>query len=555
MDSVGSRKHVRSLGALATLALIVLALAACGGGGGGATTSATGKTFPLLKLAWGTTDYFDPGLSYRVESWQVFQDTYLGLVAKAPVSCETSDCSKIIPALAESLPTSNAAGTDYKFTLRSGLKYSNGETIKASDFKNTIIRDFKLNSPGISFYSNIVGVDACESDPTNCSNISGIVTDDSARTIEIQLQKPQSDFLYVLSIPFSAPVPSSTPDTDTEAPPPAASGPYYISQYSPSKSFTLLRNPHWKSIPGIPDGNPDKMVAAMSNDADKNAQAVVSGNADYDQQELPAGRLASLKAKYADRIRFHAGANTYYFFMNHSMAPFDNLKARQAVNYAVDRQALVKLRGGLGVATQNFLPPSYATYKKINPYPYNLKKAKKLVAESGTKGDHVDLYTIGDDAVAKASGEYLQGVLTTLGYDVTIHELSGDNYFTIIGDQSTKASIGFADWYEDYPYPTDWFFLLNGDTITEIHNNNYGLVNFPDVNAEIARLSALPPDEALSAKATADWAALDNKLQTKYAATVPYLNGILTSFYSSRMDVSCDVYTDNQVDPAQMCLK
>jgi peptide/nickel transport system substrate-binding protein len=548
--------------AAAVAAGLALVVSACGGGGGSKSTSGTpsaqGKTFPVLKLAWGTTDYMDPGLSYRLESWQLFQDTYLGLVIKAHVSCKTDNCTKILPGLAKTLPKTNPAGTDYKFTLRKGLKYSNGEPIKASDFKATIIRDFKLNSPGIGFYSNIVGIDACENNPSKCSDISGIIDDDSAGTIEIKLKSPESDFLYVLSIPFSSLVPASTPQKDTENPPPAASGPYYISKYNPSKSFTVLRNPNWKKgeIPGVPNGNPDKMTATMTDDVNQSAQLVQSDQADYDENLLPTSRLSQIKSKYSDRIAFFTTPSTYYFFMNEGFPPFNNLQARQAVNYAVDRNALVKLRGGLGVATQNFLPPSYPQYKKINPYPYNLSKAKQLVQQSGTKGAHVDLYTIGDVPFDKAAGEYLQGVLQSLGYKVTIHELAGDNYFTIVGTQKTKASIGFTDWFEDYPYPSDWFhILLDGDTITQVHNNNYGLVDFKDVNKKIADLDALPPSKALASDTNAKWAAVDNELQTKYAATVPYLNGILTSFFSSRMDMACDVFTDSQDDPAQMCLK
>ena len=87
--------------------------------------------------------------------------------------------------------------------------------------------------------------------------------------------------------------------------------------------------------------------------------------------------------------------------------------------------ALLFQAGGLGLETQNFLPPSYAQYKKINPYPYNLGKAKELVRRSGTKGDHVDLYTAGDYLFWPSAGEYLQGVLASLGYDVQLHEVAG----------------------------------------------------------------------------------------------------------------------------------
>jgi len=96
-----------------------------GGGGTSATTvkSATaGKTFGLLKIVQGTPDYLDPGLSYLLASWQVFQDVYLGLVVKAHVSCQTSNCTTILPGLATTTGTVTNGGRDYKFTLRKGLK-------------------------------------------------------------------------------------------------------------------------------------------------------------------------------------------------------------------------------------------------------------------------------------------------------------------------------------------------------------------------------------------------------------------------------------------------
>src|SRR6266699_605876 len=189
-------KRVRSVAVAAVVAAgLAVVVSACGGGGGGggsssSTTSAQGKTFSVLKAVWGTTDYMDPGLSYRLASWQLFQDVYLGLVVKAHVSCQTDNCAKIQPGLATTTGTVTNGGKDYKCTLRKGIKYSNGEPVKASDFKATIIRDFKLNSPGIGFFSNIVGVDACEGNPTKCSDVSGIVTNDAAGTIEIKLKAP-----------------------------------------------------------------------------------------------------------------------------------------------------------------------------------------------------------------------------------------------------------------------------------------------------------------------------------------------------------------------------
>jgi peptide/nickel transport system substrate-binding protein len=558
-------KRGRSVAFAAVVAAgLALVVSACGGGGGGGSSttvqSGGGKTFALLKVVNGTTDYLDPGLSYRVESWQLFQDTYLGLVVKAHVSCETSNCTKILPGLATTTGTVTQGGKDYKFTLRSGLKYSNGEPVKASDFKSTIIRDFRLNSPGIGFFSNIVGIDACEKNPTKCSAISGIVTNDSVGTVEIKLAQPQSDFLYVLSIPFTSVVPASTPQVDTENPPPAANGPYYFASYSPRKQIVMQRNPYWKKgeIPSVPDGNPDKVVVTETNDQAQAAQVVASGQEMWDGNILPSDRLGYYKSHYAKQINFFTTPNTFYFFMNQRTPPFDKLQARQAVNYAINRQALVNLRGGLGVPTWNFLPPSYPQYQKITPtpYPYDLNKAKQLVQQSGTAGMKVTVYTISDSAVEKATGEYLQGQLKAIGWNAQIRELAGANYFAIIGNQSTKAQIGDNNWFEDYPYPTDWFNILqNGENITQVHNNNYGNVDVKSINAEIDHLGHLPPSQALSASTDAAWARIDHDLMVKYASTAPYLNGVLTSFFNSKMNLACDVFDDNDDDLAQFCLK
>src|SRR5262249_14337236 len=151
---------------------------------------------------------------------------------------------------------------------------------------------------------------------------------------------------------------------------------------------------------------------------------------------------------------------------------------------------------------------------------------------------------------------YLQGQLKKIGWNAGIRELAGANYFTIMGNQSTKAQIGDNNWIEDYPYPTDWFNTLqNGENITQVHNNNYGNVDFPSINKEIDHLGHLPPAQALSQSTDAAWAKVDRDLMVKYASTAPFLNGITTSFLSSKMYPPCDVFDDYSDDLAQFCLK
>jgi ABC-type dipeptide transport system, periplasmic component len=146
---------------------VALIASACGSsskstsGSGGTTASTTasgGKTFANFRLAYDTgIDYLDPGLSYTVEGWAIMWNVYLPLIGYTHANGPAG--ATIVPYLAKDLPKVSADGKTYSFVLRDGLKYSDGTPIKASDFAATIERDFKIDSPGVGFFGNIVGAD------------------------------------------------------------------------------------------------------------------------------------------------------------------------------------------------------------------------------------------------------------------------------------------------------------------------------------------------------------------------------------------------------------
>src|SRR5439155_24719063 len=152
-------------------------------------------------------------------------------------------------------------------------------------------------------------------------------------------------------------------------------------------------------------------------------------------------RLAATQQKYASQIKVYTPANTYYFFMNTRVPPFNNLKARQAVEYAMDRKALVRLYGGLATPTENVLPPTYPQYKKLNLYPHNLAKAKALVKQVGFTGTiTVWNHDRGNDPKATA---YLTDVRNSTGCQAKQKIVNSAVYWTTIGSQTAKAEIGF----------------------------------------------------------------------------------------------------------------
>jgi peptide/nickel transport system substrate-binding protein len=543
------RRRLRLLwpvGAVALAAALALVAAGCGGGGnksssGGSNAGASGKTYPLLRVVWDAPDYMDPALYYTVAAYQLDNYIWTGLVGYKHVA--GPDGATIVPYLAESMPKISADGKTYDFTLRKGLKYSDGSPVKASDFRYSIERDFKMDSPGVGFYSDISGVSGSNGyAATKKGHISGIVTDDAKRTITIKLDQPRGDFLYILALEFSHLVPTGTPASDQSTHPIPATGPYMLKSYTPSRSFTIVRNPNYNNqIPTMPSGNPDKVVGKIITDPVAAYQQVVSGQTDYDFQPVPNDRLQEAQTKYKDQLRIYTPANTYYYAVNNAIPPFNNIKARKAVQMAIDPNAIISgIYAGLGRPTENFLPPSYPQYKKIDAWKFDLAKAKQLVQQSGTAGQSVDVYGPNEDP-SKASTEYLANQLTKIGYKSKLHLLSHQVYFQTIGNQATKAQAMFTDWFQDYPHPLDWFdTLLNGERITKTHNNNTGNVNVPSVDKEI---NALKKETQNTPEVNARWAKVDKDLMATYATTVPYMNRSFTDFFGPKIDMGCYVNT------------
>jgi peptide/nickel transport system substrate-binding protein len=551
----------RWLVATAACAAVGLALVAAGCGSsnkssssGNTTTassgsSTTGKTFPNFRIAYDTgIDFLDPALSYTVEGWQIMWNVYLPLIGYKHVN--GPDGATIVPYLAQSLPKVTNGGKTYTLTLRKGLKYSNGTPVKASDFSASIVRDFKVDSPGVGFFGNIVGADNAKS-----GSISGITTNDATGKITINLKSPQGDFQNILATTFAALVPASAPAKDQSTTPLPSTGPYMIKSYKPNKQAIVVRNPYFKASMfggNVPSGNPDKMTIDIIGDDSVALQRVINGTDDYDFHQIPPDRLAATQQKYGNQIKVYTPANTYYFFMNVREAPFDSLKVRQAVEYAVNRAALVRIYGGLGQTTENILPPTYPSYKKHNLYPYNLAKAKALVAASGDKGMSVTVWNHDRGTDPKAT-TYLVSVLNSIGFKAKEKIINSAVYWTTVGNQATKAQIGFADWFQDYPHPLDWFdVLLNGQRITQTHNNNYS--NFDD-SAVNAKIDSLKKQPTLTSSVNAQWGALDQQIMQQ-APWVPFMNRQFTDFFNSGMDLSCYVnHVLYQFDFALICKK
>lgn len=516
-------------------AVAAIGLAACGGGS--SSSSSSGKEGGEVNgTLTSFPDYLDPQLSYTVEGWEGLWNVYVPLLTYQHGNGD--ETTKVVPGLAEALPTISPDGKTYTLTLRKGVKYSDGTPVKASDFGYAIQRLFKLDSGGAPFFENIVGAEDYANGKAN--SISGIQADDATGKITIQLLRPSGTFNNELGLMFAAPVPQSTPlDKDQTNTPPPSTGPYMITNVDAPNSYTLERNPQFKTLQAagasdVPDGHADKITVTQNKNQSAQATAIEQNQSDFMVDPPPADLLPQIESQFADRFRFQDSINTYYFWMNNTTPPFNDLRVRQAVNYAIDPAALTRIFGGRLHPSQQILPPGMPGYQEYKLYPGpDLEKAKALLAQAHPSDMDITVWT-DDEPDRKRIGAYYQDVLNQLGFHTTLKIIGGDVYFTTIGNLKTPdLDTGFSDWFQDYPHPNDFFQpLLAGESIHPTNNNNYGQVNIPALNKQIA---ALDTKQLTDPGVEDQYAALD-KSYMEQAVWAPYGNEKLATFTSDRIN-------------------
>ncbi|HEX4753494.1 MAG TPA: ABC transporter substrate-binding protein [Solirubrobacterales bacterium] len=527
------------------VATAALALSACGSGSsstGGSTTGASpGNEGGTLVGAYGSfPDYLDPALSHTIEGWTATYDTYIPLLTYAHANGKAG--GKVVPGLATALPEVSDGGKTYTLTLRKGLRYSNGEPVMASDFTHALERVFVLNSSGSPFYEDVVG--AAQFMKTKKGGIPGVETDDKSGQITIHLTRPRGTFDNELALPFVAPVPGKTPMEDLSASPPPATGPYVITASKPGQGWEYERNPQWsktdaKLLTQIPSGHVDKIKIQVLRNPETEINEVESGKLDWMQNELPPDRYASVLAKYeGSQFRVEPTVSTYFFWMNTTVAPFNDVKVRQAVNYAIDPAALERIYSGRLKGLQQILPPGMPGYQQVELYPHDVKKAKELIAEANPSDREITVWTDSETA-SKDAATYYAGVLEEIGFKTTLKVLDPDNYFTVIGNTSTPdLDTGWANWFEDYPHPNDFLQpLLAEESIAPTNGTNLARFADPALSKKITELG----EEPLGPEQEAGYAQLDKEFMEE-APLAPYGTSTSSTFVSSAIDLENVVF-------------
>ena len=543
------------------LMVLVAAAAGCGdddaGGGGSSEAGKEGGSITLAQTS--QPDYLDPALSYTVNGWEPMWLVYTPLLTYA--RAEGSEGSKLIPGLAEDLPEISADGLTYRLKLRTGLDYSDGTPVKASDFEHTIKRVLNLESGGSAFFLGIEGAQEYVDKGKAEADIGGIEADGESREIKIRLTAPDGTFSNVLAMNFAGLVPGDTPFKNLTKSPPPGVGPYAITESVPNRQFTMKRNKRF-DVPGIPPGKIDTLTTKIVKSTARQAQGVISGDLDYMQDPPSADLKPEIRARYSDRYDEHVTVSTFYFFMNSRTPPFDDPKVREAVNYGVDKPALARIYAGELQPGCSFLPPGMpgadddldvagCPWGDPNKPP-DVERARRMIKEAGAAGAKVTVWGNSDDPTPLVTEAYAD-MLNKMGFDAEPKIIDGGVYFQTIGNAKTAPQTGFANWYQDFPHPKNFMFLIDGASIQPTNNQNFGNVDDPEITKGIAELNREPE---LTDEVVGRWKDLNRKVVER-AWVVPFGHRKLSTFLSERMDFdNCSLFHPVYAnDYSSFCLK
>jgi peptide/nickel transport system substrate-binding protein len=447
---------------------------------------------------------------------------------------------RLVPDLALTLPSTTGNGAIYTFRLRRGIRYSDGRTVRALDFRRAIERLFRVGSPGLSYFGGIVGADRCTR--RSCTLARGIETDDVAGTVVFRLRAPDPDFLFKLTVlNFAAPIPPGVPAHDAGTTPVPGTGPYAIRAWT-GREIRFARNPYFRewSHAAQPAGNPDEIVWKFAPSDSAAVEAVEQGQADWVTGFLPPEKRRELVVLHPSQIHLSPSLTFEFIPLNIHARPFDDVRVRRALNLAIDRGKIAALYGGaeLAVPWCQAIAAGITGFQRRCPYTADpnedgvwigpdLAGARRLVRASGTNGARIDVWGTTDQTqIPSGLPAYVASVLRSLGYSARLHLVPHEK-LTESRRKTIQLSVD-GDWQPDYPAPSAYlpqFFGCDGG-----YSNGYVCV--PALDRQMQRAATLQLADPPTAAAA--WAQVDRTI-TDQALWVPTVQLNDQNFVSARL--------------------
>jgi peptide/nickel transport system substrate-binding protein len=522
--SVGMRAP-RGLWASGTTAALGTLLLVVAGFGHAASSSAV-KSGGTMRLNMSDTDVdsSDPSLAYGTISWQIEYATALKLMNypdKAPPLG-----GRIRPEAAVGFPLISNNGKTYTFTIRKGLRFSDGSKVTTRNFQWAFERALTKaeQSPATPFVTDVVGAHAKLDGKTK--TVSGVLT--RGDKFILKLTQPDGGMLSKLAMPFFQAISTKTKVDPRGVNAYPSAGPYYIAQRIVNRRIVLKRNKFYK---GSRPHHVDTFDITVNTNLDASLLQVKANQKDYDMGGLPATAHAGLAKQYGvnkGRYQVHPLVETDYVALNTSRPTFSSVKLRKAANYAIDRSAILRTFGAYGgVKTDQILPPGMGGFRNAKIYPLDrpdYKRAKRLAGNACKK---VTLYTT-TSQVGQNQAQIVKSNLSQIGCDVNVKSFVGFAIFTAAGTRGEPFDAALVGWNQDYPDPYDFLnILLDGNTIHAENNNNLAYFNDAKINKLLraanrltgaARYKRYGDLDILITKNNAPWASTDNRNQREFVS-------------------------------------
>jgi len=329
------------------------------------------------------------------------------------------------PCLAKSWDIS-ADKLTYTFHLRD-VKFSNGDPLTAADVEYSVNKAAK--DSGLSFIFNPI------------DNIK--VVDD--KTVQFKLKLVYAPFLSSLSLFTSSIVPKAVHEKDPEGfgDKPIGTGPFMVEEYKRGEQVVLVKNPNYWGV-GV-DGKAlpylDKVIIKYVPEA--TTRILGFRNKDYDVLvSVPLNEADGVKAMEGVTLEVQPIYALNYVYLNHQNPPLDNRDFRLAINYATDRQAILKnVYFNYGEVPNSFMPKMNFWSKDVPLIPFDIAKAKELVGKSGYNGEVIDILVASGDTTQKQTATMMQQSLGEAGIKSTIRELDSGAIWDEVSNGTYMANV------------------------------------------------------------------------------------------------------------------